>query len=315
MPTTGPVPTRRVLAAAACLALLLVAAGPSAAPAAAADCSGTGSTVHRDLAYKRVSGVPQSLLSLDLYEPTRRASCGPAPLVVYVHGGGFRIGDKGNKITDKVNLFTGEGWAFASVNYRLSTTPPPGEPPVRYPTHEHDVAAAVDWIRDHAGTYDVDPGRIALMGHSSGAFIASLVSTDLSFLRAAGVDPTNVRATVSLDTEYDIPAQISQGGNQEALYRNAFGDDPAVWRAGSPINHTASGQPRPPFLVFTRGAGRRVEGSQAFVDRLRAGRTAARLIDVTPLDHEQVNAAVGQPGDTAVTPELMGFLRAELSAK
>ncbi len=292
------------------LVLSVAACVPSTdSPPAAVGCGGSGSTAHKDLAYEQVPGVDPELLSLDLYEPIRNPSCGPAPMVVYIHGGGFRIGDKSNKIDDKVKLFTSQGWVFASINYRLSVTPAPGQATVQYPTHEQDAATAIRWIADHAGTYRGDPHRILLMGHSSGAFIASLLSTDTSLLTNAGVDPLAIRCTASLDTEYDVSTQIAQGGTQEALYRNAFGDDPATWAVGSPKNHTAPGQHRPDFLVFTQGPNRRTSGSQDFVDELHAGGTPAKLVDVSPLTHEEVNDAVGKPGDTEVTPPLMDFFR------
>lgn len=282
---------------------------PSGPAAAAVSCRGTGTTATKDVRYKQVSGVDPDLLSLDHYVPTRSAGCGPAPLVVYVHGGGFRRGDKANKVDDKVELFNNEGWVFASVNYRLSPSSTSDPSRVRYPTHEQDVAAALAWLKDHASALGADPHRILLMGHSSGAFIASLVSTDTSFLTGAGVSAGDVSCTASLDTEYDVANQIAQGGTQEALYRNAFGSDPAVWSNGSPVNHTAGGQARPSFLIFTRGAARRIADARDFNAALIAGGTPSSIIDVSPLDHESVNEAVGRAGDTKVTPPLMDFFR------
>lgn len=274
------------------------------------DCHGTGTVATRDVPYKQVAGVDPNLLSLDHYKPTRPAGCGPAPAVVYVHGGGFRSGDKANKVTNKVELFNDEGWVFVSVNYRLSPEPPNNDPrQTRYPTHEQDVASALAWVKTHASTLGADPNRILLMGHSSGAFITSLISTDTSFLTAAGLSSSNVRCEAALDTEYNIPRQIAQGGSQEVLYRNAFGNDPAVWDKGSPINHTTGGQSRPKFLIFTRGNVGRRDQARDFGDALTEGGTSAPVIDVSPLEHDEVNEAVGKPGDTKVTPPLMDFFR------
>jgi acetyl esterase/lipase len=296
----------------------LVACEEAAAPgptstttttAAPASCRGTGSTATRDVRYRQEVGVDRKLLSLDHHVPTRPVGCGRAPIVVYVHGGGFRIGDKAKRISDKVDLFTAEGWVFVSVNYRLSTAPATDPDAIRYPTHARDVAAAIDWTRDHSAALGGDPDRIFLLGHSSGAFLVSLLSTDTSFLSTAGVATGSVRCTVSLDTEYDVADQVAQGGTQEALYRNAFGDDPEVWERGSPINHTAAGAARPELLVYTRGAARRIAGARDFTAALAAGGTPSRLIDVNPMRHEDVNAAVGAPGETRVTPALLSFLR------
>ena len=276
----------------------------------AASCRGTGVVATRNQVYRSVAGVDPNLVSLDVYEPVRPAACPPAPLVVYVHGGAFMNGDKANKIADKAALFLGEGWALASVNYRLSPDPPndlPGQ--IRYPVHEQDVATAIDWLRDRATTFDVDPAQVLLLGHSSGAYLVSLLSTDTSFLTAAGADPTAVPCAVSLDTEYDAAAQVAQGGSQEVLYRNALGNDPLVWAAASPINHVADAGPHPDMLIFTQGPPRRTNGALAFATALSANGTPATALDVNPLSHEAINAAVGAPGDTVITPPLLDFFR------
>jgi acetyl esterase/lipase len=135
------------------------------------------------------------------------------------------------------------------------------------------------------------------------------MSTDTSFIQEAGLPVESLRCTVSLDTEYDIANQVAQGGSQEALYRNAFGNDPAVWAEGSPIDHTDAGQVRPEFLIIAQGPPRRIDQAQAFADALERGGTPASVIDVNPLDHEGINVAVGAADDTVVTPPLMDFFR------
>ena len=103
--------------------------------------------------------------------------------------------------------------------------------------------------------------------------------------------------------------QVDQGGAQERLYRNAMGDDPTTWATASPIQHTAAGITRPQFMVVTQGPGRRTGQARDFVEALRAGGTDASFLDVTPLTHEQVNDAVGAPGDAVLTPTILSFLR------
>ena len=65
-------------------------------------------------------------------------------MVVWVHGGGYRVGDKAQQVAAKVALFASRGWIFASVNYRLSR---PGAGAAQYPDHYDDVATAVTWLR------------------------------------------------------------------------------------------------------------------------------------------------------------------------
>jgi acetyl esterase/lipase len=303
-------PTSRVtLAVVAVLALAgpLLAAG--CVPKPPASCAGTGTTAHRDLRYASSPSVAARHQSLDLYVPKRPPGCGPAPLVVYVHGGGFVTGDKANKLEHKVPLFNGEGWAFASINYRLVDAAGAGPTNGEYPAAEQDVAAAIDYLHDHARAYDVDARRTMLLGHSAGAFLVALVSTDGGFLSGAGRSLDDVVCTAPIDTTYDIPAQIAAGGTEEAMFRNAFGDDPAVWERASPPNNVAAGKGIPAFHVLTRGQPDRVAQSQAFGDTLRAAGVPATVQVTRGLTHEDVNARIGQPGDTVVTPALMAFFR------
>ena len=296
---------RRLAAALLALASVAGVLGACTPP----DCRGTGSTASRDLRYATTAGVAARFQSLDLYTPTRNDRCGPAPLVVWVHGGAFVIGDKANGMARKVSLFTREGWAVASLNYRLVGAPGAGPGEGRYPAAEQDVASAIAFLRRSAGRYDLDAGRVVLLGHSAGAFLVSLDSTDARFLRGAGLSLSDVDCTASLDTTYDIPSQVAAGGDSEQMFRNAFGNDPAVWAAASPMRNVAAGKGIPDFLVVTRGLPARVAQSEEFASRLRAASVPARVVRAAGLTHEEVNSSVGAPGDTVVTPPLMSFFR------
>jgi acetyl esterase/lipase len=248
--------------------------------------------------------------SLDLYLPTRHPGCGPTPIVVWVHGGAFSIGDKANQVADKVRLFNREGWAFASVNYRLVGDPRSGPGAGRYPGQPRDLARALAYLRRHADTYHLRSDATMLLGHSAGAFLVALLATDASLLETLGVPPASIRCTVPFDTDgYDICEQIAAGGLRERMFRNAFGDDPSVWDAASPLRLAAATPPAGDFLMFTRGRAVRAQGNLAFRDVLRRAGVAADVVRVNPLTHRQVNEAVGKNGDTLVTPPLLRFLR------
>lgn len=79
------------------------------------------------VAYKTVAGVDPDLLSLDIHAP---ADAHNAPVVIWVHGGGYAIGDKAYQMKDKITLFNGQGWILISVNYRLSA---PDKGAAQYP--------------------------------------------------------------------------------------------------------------------------------------------------------------------------------------
>ena len=96
-----------------------------------------------------------------------------APLVVFIHGGGWSIGDKRERFTknSKAKFYNGMGYAFASLNYRLvPETQPDGQ--------AADIADALAYLRKNSTDLGFDPDAIVLMGHSAGAHLAALVSTD-----------------------------------------------------------------------------------------------------------------------------------------
>ena len=101
-----------------------------------------------------------------------------APLVLFVHGGGWAVGDKAQYAAVGVRLARA-GFVVAIVNYRLS-------PPAQHPAHAEDVARAVAWCYRQAPYYGADPERFYVIGHSSGAHLAALVALDPAYLAAEG---------------------------------------------------------------------------------------------------------------------------------
>ena len=93
------------------------------------------------------------------------------------------------------------------------------------------------------------------------------------------------------------------------MYRAAFGNDPAVWAKGSPTHNVAAGKGIPSFHIVTRGSRDRIAEAQGFGTELHHAGATEDVQVVTGLTHEQVNDAVGQPGETVVTPALMSFYR------
>jgi acetyl esterase/lipase len=106
---------------------------------------------------------PHERHRLDLYRPD---GDGHAPILLFVHGGGFLKGDKGgNDAWPNANVgrFAAEaGCLGVVINYRLA-------PDYEWPAGAEDVAAAVGWLKDHARDHGGDPARIVLMGTSAGA--------------------------------------------------------------------------------------------------------------------------------------------------
>ena len=277
----------------------------SASAPVKADCVDTPRVI-RDVAYDTIDGVAPNLLSLDLYLPKTGSDCRSVPLVVGVHGGGWRKGDKGRFTGDKAKLFNDQGWAFASVNYRLSE--PATAPVVRYPTHNQDVANAVGDLVDHSKQYGLDADRVGLLGHSAGAGIVAAVATDERFLENAGLGLDSMRCAFPDDTEgFDVAARIANGGLPARLYRFVFGTDPAAWNDASPINHVARGKDIPPMLLTQRGEPSRVAQLQAFADKLRGTGVDVEVIDATGYSHGDVNQLIGSTTDPIMTKPVTAF--------
>nr|AUN36999.1 esterase/lipase [uncultured bacterium] len=266
-----------------------------------------GVTRHADLPYASVAGVAPNLLSLDLYTPDLRPPA-PAPVVIWIHGGGWQEGDKANQMQYKPALFAQAGYCLASVNYRLSPAPESTDPQrVKYPVHEQDVAAAIAWLSAHVGEYGGDPSRMVVAGHSAGAHLAALVSTDEAFLAAHGLGLKSLRGAVIVDTEcFDVPRAL--GEKPDPFFVNCFGDKPEEWRRASPIFNLSPGKDIPPMLIVKRGGPDRRTQVQAFVDALAKIGAKAETLDARSYTHGDVNQKIGAPGDEVVTPPLMKFL-------
>lgn len=259
---------------------------------------------------------------LDIYLPKTESST-PRPFVMHIHGGGWRVGDKANaSIPDKAALFTGLGYGLVSINYRLS--PQTGDPDnpdpnrIMFPDHPDDVGEAIGWLDRNALSYGLDPDRIILMGHSAGAHLASLVSTDPRFIGRYGVDRRQILGAIPLDTAaFDIEQSVlgSDPDEPSLLFMNAFGtpEENAVtgsWAEASPLTWADPSDPRHLFLV--QNIPSRIEIQNTMATKL--GQDSSAIVPL-PLDHNGVNRAIGSATDTTqATPSVTAFVTERLAA-
>lgn len=257
--------------------------------------------------YATVAGVDPNLLSVDVY--ALPDGCGPSPVVFWVHGGGWRIGDKANEgVETKAAWAASHGWTLVSVNYRLSTE----GSGVMWPTHGQDVADAISWTLDHSDRFGLDPARVAIIGHSAGAHIASMVTVDPTLTAGASLDRSAVDCLVALDTEgYDVQERVDSSGEvTDQMYTAAFGTDPAALAAASPLQVLqASGGPVADAVIVTRGLPKRRAQAEAFADALRAAGSEVEVIDATGYSHADVNHQLGVDGELVETPTITAFLQ------
>lgn len=116
----------------------------------------------RDVAYATASPAQ----TLDLYLPEDDGTK-VFPIVVLIHGGGFFTGDSSDE-AERAEFLTGQGFAVASLNYRLS-----GE--AAFPAGVQDVKAAIRFIRANAPSWGIDQHKIAVWGESAGGYLSAMI--------------------------------------------------------------------------------------------------------------------------------------------
>lgn len=240
--------------------------------------------------------------TLDHYRP---ADIRQAPVMIYIHGGGWRVGDK-KAVGSKAEFFCRKGWAFVSVNYRLL-------PAGQHPANVNDVAAAISWVHDHAAELGIDDRLLFVMGHSAGAHLASLVATHPDALPSVGLKRQQIKGVISLDTNaYDV-ARLMQSPSAR-YYGQVFGRDAAAWQDASPERHVTADAGIPPFLICYSSGMRirkdpqRATNARAFEQALRTHAIAAQVIDASDRNHSEINQRFGTDSDRKVTAVAWQFL-------
>jgi acetyl esterase/lipase len=248
---------------------------------------------------REVAYGPDARQKLDYSRPAGTAK---APILVFIHGGGWSIGDKRHTAAPKAAHFAAAGWAFASVNYRLV-------PAATVEQQAADIAAAIAWLRSTAATDRLDPDRIVLMGHSAGAHLAALVATDPAYLAAARVPLSAIDGVVLLDgAAYDVAAQFADPRNLVAgMYGAAFGNDPARHARLSPMRHAGSPNAANWLILPIERRADSTAQSNRLAEALRRGGSTAAVVPVPGESHTTLNRGLGEPDDFA-TAEVDRFL-------
>ena len=263
------------------------------------ECRGNGQRVDRDVPYAAVpSGVDPALLSLDVYAPIRDTGCPRTHVLVSVHRGAWRAGDK-REVGQRGALALREGWVLVSVNHRLA-------PAAKYPTFDDDVAAAIAWVRANIARYGGDPDHITLLGTESGAVIAAEDTTNARHLERVGQPLSAIRCSVLVDGQYDI-GSLGRAGNPAVIA--AYGTDPRVWSDASAIGHITPGTGMARLLVIVRGTPAERASGTAIVNRARASGTRATLLATAAFSGPALDESIGGADETFVTPPITEFIR------
>jgi acetyl esterase/lipase len=218
--------------------------------------------------------------SLDVYGPDRAGRTGAAPVVVFFYGGSWQDGAK------EIYRFVAaplarRGHVVVVPDYRVY-------PDVRYPEFLFDAAAVVAWAREHALRFGGDPGRLILMGHSAGAYLAAMLAIDPQWLDAVDLVPSrDVAGLVGLAGPYDfLPLR-------DPVLKVIFGG--ANRTVTQPITHVRGDEP--PALLVTGAKDRTVDPGNAtrLAERLRNAGSAARVAVYPQVGHLGIIGAFSPP--------------------
>lgn len=243
------------------------------------------------------------LQSLDLWVPQDAKR---APLVLFVHGGGWKRGSKSNAMSRAMPAHMLEqGYAFASIDYRLV-------PKNTVEEQASDVAAALAYLLGRAGELGIDPNRVVITGHSAGAHLVALVGTDERYLKAAGLSFADIDGVMPNDgAAYDVAAQMQQAGPMmKNTYEQAFGTDPARQKALSPTLHAAAPN-APAFLLIHVQREDGVAQNKALAEALKRAGTRVEVGSFPGeglQGHAEINRKLGEP-DYPATPVMDAWLK------
>jgi arylformamidase len=211
---------------------------------------------------------PNAKNKLDVYQPS--ACRGDCPVVIWVHGGGWRHGTKRQRNSEKfLTAWANNNIVMVSIDYRLT-------PEAVHPDHIQDVASATAWVKKNISRYGGNPARINLAGHSAGAHLVALAGTSATYLSAVGMDPSELKGVFPIDTAghdlNNVPLPVKK------MVRDAFGTDPAVVREASPVYNVIKGRKYPPFiLAAAKVRSDAVKTNEDLARRLQAVGGSARL--------------------------------------
>lgn len=232
-------------------------------------------------------GNPRQVLDVHVPKGARAA-----PLILFVHGGGWSGGAKGMGQGGQPAHYGAKGYAWATFNYRLV-------PDATVEDQAADVARALAFLTRNARALGIDAGRLVLVGHSSGAHLAGLVATDPQWLAKAKIPFSVIRGVVSLDgAGIDVPGIMAAGAINSHFYSNAFGKDVARQTRLSPLANLGAPDAPSWLLVYdsehNMGAGFFAERFAAYA---RKAGLKADVLAATGTNHMKLLGDLGRSGD------------------
>lgn len=275
--------------------------------------------VERDVAFL----APGRAEKLDVYFPAPPAAGKLSPAVVWIHGGGWKSGDKGEaRGTEICTTLAHAGYVAISINYKLG--------PGSWPTNLLDCKNGVRFLRAHAAEYHLDPARIAVAGGSAGGHLSLMVGATIGKKEFEPDAPypgvsSAVRCVIDMYgiANLSVPGERDASGKPTATNKlmhdsladfDAANDEAEVFRVASPITYFANGAP--PVLILHGRADTTVDFTQSEL--------LVRVLQERGVEHEFVALdGIGhtfdwetwnkQPLPRDLRPVALGFLAKHLA--
>ncbi len=237
-----------------------------------------------------IAGSTDKKQQLDIYLPEQETK--NAPVHIFIHGGGWTIGDKKHLKTKQARAYTNQNIIVVSPNYRLS-------PNVKHPAHVQDVAAAINWTHKNIAKYGGDPKNMVLSGHSAGAHLVALVGTDSHYLAKHGLKLNIFKAIIPVDSgNYDVSRkQVGPfSGIVQRWKDNTFGTNPEELKAASPIYQDLSQNLSPFLITVTAKRQDALSQSKRLVDALKSNKKTAEILIIDDLTHGEMQKTLFESG-------------------
>ncbi len=186
---------------------------------------------------------------LDILRPVPPSSK-PAPVLMFIHGGAWVMGDKRQQGLPLMHHLAAHGWVCVTVNYRLS-------PQATWPDHLVDCKRALGWVHDNIAGFGGDPSRVAVSGGSAGGHLAAMVGLTQGDPRfQAGLDDldTTVAACVPLYGVYDFCDRDKAHVTtlmpliERRILKRRIDEERALFEQASPVDQVRADAP--PFFVI-----------------------------------------------------------------
>lgn len=246
-------------------------------------------------------------LHADLFYPDRKVDK-KIPAIILIHGGGWASGNKSHLVPMSQRLAV-HGFFAATVEHRLS-------PEAKYPAAISDLKTFVKWVKSNSDKYNIDTTRIAVLGCSSGATLAS-------FLGTTGENPKfqshewsesvsdKVQAIINIDGIVDFTDPAESGKDDDPHKPSAgarwFGftykQNPEIWAEASPLNYV--NEKTPPTLFINSALPRFHAGRNEFVQVLTLNNTYSEIYTIANTPHP---FWLFQPWFDETYPKIVNFL-------